>query len=182
MVRPDRRADDAPRDAAAGRHDEDPHRERSFANCRTGSRSACPTCKVVADVVLSVAGNLPKFERPTEYISLKQTNPPTYTFYHGEIASTDYEGHRGGQRLEDRGQRVRESINRPPSGRSGIAIPTPSGRWPGSTTMPSCCRPTAKAVAKMFGLKKGCCNPYMNSVAQLAEAVHVVEASDPVDR
>jgi coenzyme F420-reducing hydrogenase alpha subunit len=37
--------------------------------------------------------------------------------------------------------------------------------------------PTAKAVAKMFGLKKGCCNPYMNTVAQLAEAVHVVEKS-----
>ena len=35
----------------------------------------------------------------------------------------------------------------------------------------------AKGVAKMFGLEKGCCNPYMNTIAQLAEAVHVVEAS-----
>lgn len=46
----------------------------------------------VAEVVLSVAGNLPKFERQTEYVSLRQTNPPTYTFYHGDITSTDNGG------------------------------------------------------------------------------------------
>jgi coenzyme F420-reducing hydrogenase alpha subunit len=33
----------------------------------------------------------------------------------------------------------------------------------------------AKGAAEAFGLKKGCCNPYMNTVAQLAESVHVVE-------
>jgi len=48
--------------------------------------------KVVAEVVLSVAGKIPHFQRPTEYVSLKQDNPPTYTFYHGEITSTDYDG------------------------------------------------------------------------------------------
>jgi sulfhydrogenase subunit alpha len=32
-------------------------------------------------------------------------------------------------------------------------------------------------VAKMFGLRKGCCNPFLNTVAQLVEAVHVVEAA-----
>jgi coenzyme F420-reducing hydrogenase alpha subunit len=37
--------------------------------------------------------------------------------------------------------------------------------------------PLGKKVAAMFGLKKGCCNPFMNNIAQLAEAAHVVEAS-----
>jgi coenzyme F420-reducing hydrogenase alpha subunit len=37
--------------------------------------------------------------------------------------------------------------------------------------------PLGKKVAEMFGLKKGCCNPYFNSIAQLAECAHVVEGS-----
>jgi len=37
--------------------------------------------------------------------------------------------------------------------------------------------PLAKKTAKAFDLKKGCCNPYMNSVAQVIESVQVVEHS-----
>jgi coenzyme F420-reducing hydrogenase alpha subunit len=37
--------------------------------------------------------------------------------------------------------------------------------------------PLAKDVAKMFGLEKGNCNPYMNNIAQVVECVHVVEES-----
>ena len=33
------------------------------------------------------------------------------------------------------------------------------------------------AAAKMLGLGPQCCNPYMNSVAQVVEAVEVVEAA-----
>lgn len=36
---------------------------------------------------------------------------------------------------------------------------------------------TAKKTAEKFALKKGCCNPYMNTVAQLVECFHVVETS-----
>jgi coenzyme F420-reducing hydrogenase alpha subunit len=36
-------------------------------------------------------------------------------------------------------------------------------------------QPMAKSVAEMLGLKKGCCNPYMNSIAQIVECVQVVE-------
>ena len=46
----------------------------------------------IADVVESVVGNIPIFSRPTEYISL--TDPAGYTFYHGDIASTDAPGER----------------------------------------------------------------------------------------
>jgi coenzyme F420-reducing hydrogenase alpha subunit len=37
--------------------------------------------------------------------------------------------------------------------------------------------PMGKEAAKMFGLKKGCCNPFMNTVAQLVECFHIVETS-----
>jgi coenzyme F420-reducing hydrogenase alpha subunit len=37
--------------------------------------------------------------------------------------------------------------------------------------------PLAAKTAAAFGLKKGCCNPYWNSVAQVVEAVQVVEHS-----
>jgi coenzyme F420-reducing hydrogenase alpha subunit len=35
--------------------------------------------------------------------------------------------------------------------------------------------PLAAKTAKMLGLKKGCCNPYLNNVAQVVESVQVVE-------
>jgi len=38
-------------------------------------------------------------------------------------------------------------------------------------------QPLATSVAEMFGLKKGCCNPYWNNVAQVVESVQVVERS-----
>jgi coenzyme F420-reducing hydrogenase alpha subunit len=41
----------------------------------------------------------------------------------------------------------------------------------------------AKDAAKMFGLQKDCCNPYMNTVAQLVECFHIVETSiDLIDQ
>ena len=35
--------------------------------------------------------------------------------------------------------------------------------------------PKAAKTARAFGLERGLCNPYMNSVAQVVEAVHVME-------
>ena len=71
-----------------------------------------------------VAGNLPAFERDTEYVSLKQDTPPTYTFYHGDITS-----HRpqGGPVPVNKWKTVANEYvcrSRPPSGPSGIATRT----------------------------------------------------------
>jgi coenzyme F420-reducing hydrogenase alpha subunit len=132
--------------------------------------------KVVADVVLSVAGNIPNFQRPTEYVSLTQTNPPTYTFYHGDITSTDYDG--------------TVAVNDWKTVANEYVVDQSTAKWTkwhrGSYAVGALARfnnngellsPTAKAVATMFGLEKGNCNPFMNTVAQLVEAVHVVEVS-----
>ncbi len=132
--------------------------------------------RVVADVVLSVAGNIPSFERETEYVALKQTNPPTYTFYHGHIASGDSDGTVA---INDWKTVANEYVTDQSTAkwtkwhRDAYAV----GALARFNINGDLLSPTAKAVAKMFGLKKGCCNPFMNTIAQLVEAVHVVKAS-----
>jgi len=150
--------------------------EKQLRELQDRLKKCLPNLKVVADVVLSVAGKIPAFERPTEYISLQQTNPPAYTFYHGEIASTDY---KGTVPVNDWKKVANEYVCDQSTAkwakwhRDSYAVGA-LARFNNNGELLS---PTAKAVAGMFGLKKGCCNPYMNTVAQLAEAVHVVEKS-----
>jgi len=150
--------------------------EKELRELQDRIKKCMPNLKVVADVVFSVAGNLPNFERPTEYISLKQDKPPTYTFYHGEIGSTDCED--------------TVPVNAWKSVANEYVVDQSTAKWAkwhrDSYAVGALARfnnnaemlsSGAKAIAKKFGLKKGCCNPYMNSIAQLAETVHVAEAA-----
>jgi len=131
---------------------------------------------VVVDVVLSVASNVPAFERPTEYVSLKQSKPPTYTFYHGDIGSTDY---KGTVKVNDWKKVANEYVSDQSTAkwakwhRDSYAVGA-LARFNNNADLLS---GLAKDVAAKFGLKKGCCNPFMNTVAQLVECAHVVETS-----
>ncbi len=135
-----------------------------------------PVLKAIAEALLSVADKLPNFTRQTEYIALKQDTPPTYTFYHGEITSTDYNGTVAiddwktvaNEYVSDQSTAKWTKWHRPSYAVGALA------RFNNNAEMLS---PTAKAVAKMFALEKGNCNPYMNNIAQLVECVHVVETS-----
>ncbi|HXK36417.1 MAG TPA: Ni/Fe hydrogenase subunit alpha, partial [Candidatus Paceibacterota bacterium] len=139
-------------------------------------KKSLPDLKAVADLVLSVAGQIPNFERQTEYVSLKHDNPPTYTFYHGDITSTDYDGTVpvnawktvANEYVNDQSTAKWTRWHRDSYAVGALARFNNNGEY---------LSPTAQAVAKMFGLKKGCGNPFMNTVAQLVEAVHVVEKS-----
>lgn len=140
-------------------------------------KKTVPDLKTIAGVVFSVLGNVPKFERQTEYVSLKQTDPPAYTFYHGDIASTD-----------DKGKTVpvrdwRKVINE-------YVVEQSTAKWAkwhrDSYMVGALARfnnnadllsPMAKGLAMMFSLEKGCCNPFMNTIAQLVECVHIAETS-----
>ena len=140
-------------------------------------KKTVPDLKTIAGVVFSVLGNVPKFERQTEYVSLKQTDPPAYTFYHGDIASTD-----------DKGKTVpvrdwRKVINE-------YVVEQSTAKWAkwhrDSYMVGALARfnnnadllsPMAKGLAMMFSLEKGCCNPFMNTIAQLVECVHLAETS-----
>jgi sulfhydrogenase subunit alpha len=150
--------------------------EQQLRDLQDRLRKSPPSLKAVADLVLSVAGNIPKFERPTEYVSLKQTNPPAYTFYHGDIASTDYDG---AVAVNDWKSVANEYVCDQSTAkwtkwhRDSYAVGA-LARFNNNAELLS---PTAQAVAKIFGLRKGCCNPFLNTVAQLVEAVHVVDKS-----
>ena len=132
-----------------------------------------PDLKTLASVVLSLAGKLPAFERPTEYVGLVQ--PGHYSFYHGDIGTTDGKPLPVGQ--------FEAAVNE-------YVSPQSTAKWckwhRDSYLVGALARynlnadhlhPLAKETAKMFGLKKGCTNPFMNNVAQVIESVQVVEDS-----
>jgi sulfhydrogenase subunit alpha len=150
--------------------------EKQLRELQDRLRRSLPQLRAVAEVVLSVAGNLPAFERPTEYVALKQTDPPAYTFYHGDIASTDCDGTVA---VNDWKTVANEYVTDQSTAkwarwhRDSYAV----GALARFNLNGALLAPTARAVAQMFGLRPGCCNPFLNTVAQLVEAVHVVETS-----
>ena len=131
-----------------------------------------PKVEVLAELVLALAPNLPDFHRETEYIALVE--PGVYTFYHGNIGSTDTSETVDVQEFE--------------SVTNEYVIPQSTAKWAkwhrDSYAVGSLSRfklsadyllPGAKKAAKALGLEKGCHNPYMNSVAQVVESVQVIE-------
>ena len=127
----------------------------------------------IAGVVLSVADKVPAFERDTEYVAV--VAPDHYSFYDGQIGSTDADP----VPFSEYRSVVNEHV-----------LPQSTAKWTkwhrDSYAVGALARfnlnaqhlcPEAGAVAEQFGLRKGCCNPYMNSVAQIVESVHVVEAA-----
>lgn len=126
----------------------------------------------IATVILTVAENIPDFSRETEYVSL--TDPNGYTFYNGDITSTDFDGTIA---VKDWHSVANEHV-----------VDQSTAKWTkwhrGSYAVGALARfnnnadqltDASKGVAKMFGLEKGCCNPYFNNIAQVVECVYVVE-------
>ena len=135
---------------------------------------AVPDLKTLAEVVLSLADKLPDFNRETEYIAL--SGPDYYTFYHGDIASTDTDEKVPVQEFE----RVTNEY----------VVAQSTAKWckwhRESYAVGALARfnlnagqllPMAAETAKKFVLKKGTCNPYLNNVAQVVECAQVVEHS-----
>jgi sulfhydrogenase subunit alpha len=151
--------------------------EKQLRQLQQTLKDAVPDLKKIAEVVLSVAANIPKFERPTEYVSLKQTTPPTYTFYHGGITSNDTKGAvlpiEKWHDVANEYVVVQSTAKWAKWHRDAYAVGA-LARFNNNAELLS---PMAKDAAKVFGLQKGCCNPYMNTVAQLVECFHVVETS-----
>ena len=141
---------------------------------RTMLEDVIPSVQALADVIASLTGGFPDFERETEYIAL--VNPPTYPFYHGEIGSTDTDERVPVQEFE----RVINEYMVPQSTakwtrwhREAYAV----GALARYNLNAEHLQPMATATAKQLGLKQGGCNPYWNSIAQVVEIVHVIERS-----
>lgn len=127
----------------------------------------------IADVICSVADKVPSFERPTEYVSLRESD--FYAFYDGNIVSTD--GHTA-------------EVDEWESVTNEYMVEQSTAKWAkwhrDSYAVGALARfnnnfsqlsDSAKALAGKIGLKQGCCNPYMNSIAQLVECVEIAETS-----
>ena len=130
--------------------------------------------KEVADVVKSVAGNFPDFERETEYIAL--TSDKEYALYDGVIASTDTGKHPDYKNYE----KIMNEYFVPQStafhakhARDSYMV----GALARFNLNSKQLHPIAKEVADMFGLKPINYNPFMNNIAQLVEFVHNIEDS-----
>ncbi|MBN1973883.1 MAG: Ni/Fe hydrogenase subunit alpha [Sedimentisphaerales bacterium] len=128
----------------------------------------------VAKAVLSVADSIPDFTRRTEYVSL--IHPDHYTFYHGDITSDQYDGT---VKVNDWKTVANEYVSDQSTAKwtkwhmDSYAVGA-LARFNNNAEL--LCDP-AKDVAKMFGLEKGNCNPFMNNVAQIVESVQVVQES-----
>lgn len=146
--------------------------EEELKELKKSLEDTVPKLEALAEQVLSLVGSLPVFERDTEYIALVE--PDVYTFYHGNIGSTDTPDTVDIHEFES-------VANEYVSGQS-------TAKWTkwhrDSYAVGALARynlnadhllPLATKTAKAFGLKKGCCNPYMNNVAQVVECVQVVE-------
>ncbi|MDD5459437.1 MAG: Ni/Fe hydrogenase subunit alpha [Phycisphaerae bacterium] len=144
--------------------------EQQLKELKETLTSLIPDLMTIVDVVLSVADQLPAFTRATEYVSLREDN--FYAFYNGKIVSTD--GHT-------------EDVCNWESVANEYVNDQSTAKWAkwhrDSYAVGALARfnnnyeqlvDPAKAIAKKFGLEKGCCNPYMNSVAQLVECADIV--------
>ncbi len=148
--------------------------EKQLEELKTILEGTLKDLGVIADAVLSVAGNIPGFTRDTEYVSL--THPDHYTFYHGDIASTDVDG-------------KTVSVQDWQSVANEYVVDQSTAKWAkwhrDSYAVGALARfnnnyeqlcGSAKDLARTFGLEKGNCNPFMNTVAQIVECVQVVVA------
>jgi coenzyme F420-reducing hydrogenase alpha subunit len=152
--------------------------EKQLRELQETLKKSIADLKTIAEVVLSAAYKLPDFERQTEYVSLVQKDPAAYTFYHGDITSTDCNGD-GPVHIRDWESVANEYVSQQSTAkwckwhRESYAVGA-LARFNNNAELLS---PLAKDVAKMFGLEKGSCNPFMNNVAQIVESAHVVETS-----
>ena len=130
--------------------------------------------KEVADVVKSVAGNFPDFERETEYIAL--TSDKEYALYDGIVASTDTGKHpdyKNYKKIMNEYFVPHSTAFHAKHARDSYMV----GALARFNLNSKQLHPVAKEVADMFDLKPINYNPFMNNIAQLVEFVHNVEDS-----
>jgi coenzyme F420-reducing hydrogenase alpha subunit len=148
--------------------------EKDLRDIKAMMEKAIPDVKALLEVIASLAGKIPSFDRDTEYVALKA--PGEYPFYHGEIASTDVP-----QTVPVR--EFKSVVNE-------YVHPQSTAKWckwhRDSYAVGALARfninykeltPWATDLANSLGLKPGCCNPYMNNVAQVVECVQTFEDS-----
>lgn len=132
---------------------------------------AVPEVEALASFVKELSGNIPDFQRETEYIGL--THPDEYAFYDGRIASTD-----GGTWPVEEYKDISNEYLVPQS-TAKFARHNRDSYMVGALARLNLnydqLTPKAKQVAELFDLKPVNFNPFMNNVAQIVECMHCLE-------
>jgi len=128
--------------------------------------------KKIADVVKSLAGNIPDFKRETEYLALSYGKE--YAFYDGDCLTNDI---KKPIPVKEYKNVVNEFVVPQSTAKYGkfnrdAFMVGALARWNNNYKQIS---PLAKEVGKMLGLDGVSYNPFMNNIAQVAETVFAVE-------
>lgn len=137
-----------------------------------------PDVQFVAEVVKSLAGEIPAFERETEYISVMNENE--YGLYDGQIYTSDA----GAYPVQDYLNVTNEFIV--PHSSSKHAKFNRSSYMVGAlarfNNSHNLLQPKAQEIASDLGLVAPNYNPYMITVAQVVEVAHcVIDTIDLID-
>ncbi|MFO7785330.1 MAG: Ni/Fe hydrogenase subunit alpha [Thermodesulfobacteriota bacterium] len=146
--------------------------EDDLVGLKKSIQEVMPELEALADLLLGAADKLPEFERDTEYIAL--SHPDAYTFYHGDISSSDAEQLVDIHEFESVANEYVQAQSTAKWARwhrdsyavGALARFNTNGHLLGTR---------AARTARRFGLKQGCVNPFMNNTAQLVECFQVAE-------
>ena len=154
-----------------------PLTEKDLKALKTKLIEAVPDIQATAETVISLAGQIPSFDRPTEYMAL--SSDEEYGVYEGCVQTIMPNGEK--QRYEAAHYRsitneymttlstAKYTRNKMESYAAG-ALARFNNHY-------DQLHPQAKALAQKIGIKPICSNPFFNTVAQLVEVVHSVYAS-----
>ena len=125
---------------------------------------------MVATAELLATLDIPKFERETEYISLKR--PDEYAFYDGELYSSDTGIHPVShyRRLTNEQVVQRSTAKHAHANRDSFAV----GALARYNNNFDRLNPFAKEIADEMSLPVPCFNPFMTTAAQVVECAHAV--------
>jgi len=133
---------------------------------------ALPDALYVVDVVASLAGEIPQFERETEYISVYSDKE--YGLYEGDVKSSD-----SGVYPVEKYETITNEFVVPHSTSKHARFNRTSymaGALARFNNSHQLLLPKAKEVAAKLGLSAPNYNPYMITIAQVVEVAHCIES------
>jgi coenzyme F420-reducing hydrogenase alpha subunit len=138
---------------------------------------AVPDLEATAETILSVAGKLPAFDRPTEYMAVAEDGQ--YGLFSGRVETVLADGDRAVYDVNDYLDITNEYVVPQSTAKhtKNRLRSYAAGALARFNVNYDQLHPEAKKVAEMLGLAPVCTNPYMNSVAQVVECVHAVYES-----
>jgi sulfhydrogenase subunit alpha len=134
--------------------------------------AAVPDLEATLETITALAGGIPAFNRPTEYMAV--SSDEEYGLYDGYVQTILPDGDRAKYAVADYKSCTNEYVS--PLSTSKYTKNRLDSYAAGALARFNVnydqLRPEAKAFAESLGMGPVCTNPYMNSVAQVVEVVH----------